>query len=241
MKSKIIIVTGGTRGIGAAIVNKLTCENTKIIVTGKNEQYIDNLKKKAAKNIIYKVLDMNCNKSTLDFCKYIDSLERVDVLINNAGINKISRIEDIMDDDFEDVLSVNLRGPFYLSRHASKKMINAGGRIINIASIWSVISKEGRVSYSTAKSALGGLTRGLSADLAKYDILVNSVSPGFVKTELTASSLTETEVSNLCEQIPAGRLAEPEEIANVVEFLSSMKNSYLTGQNIIVDGGFTNV
>jgi 3-oxoacyl-[acyl-carrier protein] reductase len=241
MKNKNVIITGGTRGIGAAIAQKFIDAQANVIVTGLNKAAIISMQKHAPSNVKYIALDLSCSSSVRDFCLFIDSLKNLDVLVNNAGINKISRIDEIEDDDFEQVLSVNLRGPFYLSRHAAKKMKPIGGKIVNIASIWSVISKEGRVSYSTAKSALGGLTRGLSADMAQYNVLVNSVSPGFVKSDLTIASLSEDEILKISEQIPAKRMAEPAEIANVVEFLCSDNNSYVTGQNIVVDGGFTNV
>ena len=118
---------------------------------------------------------------------------------------------------------------------------NKYGRIVNIASIFGVISKEKRAVYSATKFGIHGLTVGCSNDLAKYNVLVNTVSPGFVLTDLTRKNLSVSEMEELSNQIPIKRLAEPADISNVVIFLMSNLNQYLTGQNIIVDGGFTNV
>ena len=138
-------------------------------------------------------------------------------------------------------MAVNLRGPFVICRHLSGLMGTSGGKIVNIGSIWSKITKKGRVSYITSKSGLAGLTRGLSTDLAEKNILVNSVSPGFVETELTRKSLSKTEVIELTEKIPLNRLAQSTEIANFVVFLCSDLNSFMTGQNLFIDGGYTNI
>ena len=166
---------------------------------------------------------------------------RDSVLINNAGINRIDRLEDINSIDFEEVLKVNLKGPFYLSKFVSRKMLNKGGRIVNIASIWSKITREGRTSYVASKAGLDGITRATSVDLAGANILVNTVSPGFTLTDLTRRSLTAVEMQELVSKIPLGRMAETEEVAELVAFLASDKNTYITGQNIVIDGGFTNV
>jgi 3-oxoacyl-[acyl-carrier protein] reductase len=113
------------------------------------------------------------------------------------------------------------------------------GRIVNISSIWSVVSKPRRITYSASKSGLNGLTRTLAVELAPHNILVNAVAPGFVLTEMTRQNNTEADLDAICRTIPAQRLAQPEEIAEVVAFLCSEANSYLTGQTLLVDGGFT--
>ena len=162
------------------------------------------------------------------------------MLINNAGVNKIDSIQDITEDDWDWINNVNLRGPFLLTREVSKIMQRQdSGRIVNIASIFGVVSKAKRVTYSTAKWGLVGFTKAVALDLAPYNILVNTVSPGFVDTELTRRILGENEIKKLLESIPQKRLADVGEIAKTVLFLSSDHNTYITGQNIIVDGGFT--
>lgn len=115
------------------------------------------------------------------------------------------------------------------------------GRIVNIASIWSVITKPGRSLYCGAKAGLAGFSRAMATDLARHGILVNAVSPGFTMTDLTRSTLSPREIAHLAKQVPMGRMAQPSEIAELVFFLGSPKNTYITGQNILIDGGFTNI
>jgi 3-oxoacyl-[acyl-carrier protein] reductase len=147
-----------------------------------------------------------------------------------------------LDEDYEAMLSVNLDAPFMISRQVAKMMKNQRyGRVVNIASIWSTITKHKRTTYSITKNAIVGLSRSMAVELAEFGVIVNAVSPGFTMTELTRKNLSEHDVKTLSEQVPARRFAQPEEIANVIVFLCSKENSYLTGQNIIVDGGFTNV
>ncbi|NLV46687.1 MAG: SDR family oxidoreductase, partial [Candidatus Hydrogenedentes bacterium] len=162
------------------------------------------------------------------------------VLVNNAGTNRLNPIDQVATQDLDALLSINLRAPLLLCREVGRTMKEARyGRIINIASIWSVITKPGRVVYTATKTGLAGMTKTVAADLAPYGVLVNAVSPGFINTELTKMTLPLEEQERLAAQVPLGRFAEPEEIARVVLFLASRENSYLTGQNIVVDGGFT--
>lgn len=240
-KGKTIVVTGGTRGIGAAIGARFAQLGGQVILTGVNSDSIEQKQAIAPDNIQYCQLDLSSKESLDRFHSYLRQISKIDVLINNAGINKIDHLDNIIDSDFDRIIDINLKAPFYLSRLASSLMPETGGRIVNIASIWSHITKEGRVSYIASKSGLAGLTRGLATDLASKNILVNTVSPGFVLTDLTRKSLSDEEMANLTSMIPMQRMAQPEEIAKLVTFLASEDNTYLTGQNIIVDGGFTNV
>ena len=151
-------------------------------------------------------------------------------------------MEDISVEDYDDILRVNLYAPLLISQCVSKVMKkNKYGRIINISSIWGTITKEKRTSYTTSKAGLIGMTKTMSVELAKYNILVNSVSPGFTLTELTKSILSDDDMKELSEQVPVGRFASVDEISKVVMFLSSELNTYINGQDIKVDGGFTNV
>jgi 3-oxoacyl-[acyl-carrier protein] reductase len=126
----------------------------------------------------------------------------------------------------------------YLAKIMKKQQY---GRIVNVASIWSVITRPKRTIYTVSKNALIGLTKTMAIELAPYGITVNAISPGFTLTELTENTNTKEEIDKLSDQVPARRFANPEEIAEVILFLSSKENSYMTGQNIVVDGGFTNV
>jgi len=242
---KTIVVTGGTRGIGKQIADDLELLNANLILTGTNEDQVKLLNKKAISLGLkrqYFCVNMVKKNTTDDFIQALETFPKIDGLVNNAGINHLNSINSITTNDWDDMLSVNLSAPFKLMKYVSTKMIeNRYGRIVNIASIFSRISKEKRAAYSATKFGLEGLTVGVSNDLARYNIMVNVVSPGFVLTDLTKKNLSEVEMENLKNHIPAKRLAEVADISNVVIFLMSDMNTYLTGQNIIVDGGFTNV
>ena len=238
-KNKTVLITGGTRGLGASMVNLFSDCGAKIIATTTNEQNLDSLNSKY-KNVEYAYLDLSSENSIDNFFNFLKSKKQIDVLINNAGINKIDKITNINSDDWSKILNVNLSGPFKLIKKISQLMKqNNYGRIVNISSIFGVVSKKKRSSYSSSKWGLIGLTKAVALDLSRYNILVNSVSPGFVYTELTKKILGDNGIEDISKEIPLMRLASPEEIAKTVIFISSHLNTYITGQNIIIDGGFT--
>jgi len=234
---KTVVVTGGTKGIGKAIAEGFAKAGARVIVTGRAVSR----DLEVESNIEYVTLDLRLDSSIESFLEYLTSLKQIDAFVNCAGINIISESHEIINSDFDDVIKVNLRGPLIICRHLATLMRGKGGRILNIGSIWSEITKKGRVSYIASKSGLAGMTRGLATDLAGCNILVNTLSPGFVDTELTRRSLSVTEILDLEERIPLGRIAQTEEISRFAIFLCSDLNSYMTGQNLIVDGGFSNV
>lgn len=233
-----VLVTGGTRGIGAAVTERLRELGAKVTVTGRSANRPELL---AADD--YLGVDFLDRTALAAFLNEVEALDRLDVLINNAGINRIDSIVDLSDEDFDAVADVNYRAPYLVMRAAARNMIRtkALGRIVNIGSIWATNTKEGRSAYCAAKSGIVGMTRGAATDLARHGILVNAVSPGFVLTELTTATLGPEGMREMVRQVPLGRLATPDEIARVVAFVASPQQTYLTGQNIIVDGGFTNV
>ena len=238
---KVVIITGGTRGIGESLVESFLNSGFCVVATGSNKENLKKLNvQNKDKNLEYYHLDFLSKISVQSFIKKINKYEKVDVLINNAGINKIDFIDDISEKDWDSINMVNLKGPFLLARVISKKMKKyKSGKIINIASVFSMQSREKRASYSASKWGLIGFTKAIALDLAPYNILVNAVSPGFVDTELTRRILSSKEIKDLLKTIPQKRLAKPNEIAKVVLFLSSKENTYITGQNIAIDGGFT--
>lgn len=243
---KTVLITGATRGIGAAIGDAFASAGARVILTGTDPARVEELNQqsKAAgqSNREYWSVDFSDHASLDAFCARIEGLERLDVCVNNAGINRINPIDRIDTDDLDAVLDINLRAPMLVCRSASRVMKRqAYGRIVNIASIWSVITKSGRAAYSASKFGVAGMTKSLAADLGRDGILVNAVSPGFIMTELTAQTLKPDEQEKLAEQVPMGRFGQPEEIAEVVLFLASDANTYITGQNIVADGGFTSV
>jgi len=243
LTGKIALITGGTRGIGKAIAERFLEAGASVILTGTDAAEIDRLNSaNTTERVSYLQLNFNDQASVAAFVIRLNDFDRIDVLINNAGINKIALNTETTDEDFDLLHNVNVKGPYVLCREVSKLMKKNGyGRIVNITSIWSAITRPGRSIYTTNKNAVAGLTKTLAIELGKYDILVNSVGPGFTLTELTATTNTTEELQKITELIPMNRMAQPVEIANVILFLSSNLNSYLTGQNIIVDGGYTNV
>ncbi|MDE3090041.1 MAG: SDR family oxidoreductase [Chloroflexota bacterium] len=220
MKTRIALVTGASRGIGAAIAERLQGDGLKVLIPNRGE------------------LDLLSNDS-IDV--YLSRLtEQVDVLVNNAGINPLGSLTELRDIDLSDTLQVNLIAPLRLIRGLARAMTGRRyGRIVNISSIWGMVSKPRRVSYTLSKTGLIGVTRSLGVELAPYNVLVNAVAPGFVNTELTRKNNSPKEIEAIEQMIPAGRLAEPAEVAEVVAFLCSDKNTYIVGQTLLVDGGFT--
>lgn len=229
---QVVMITGGTRGIGKELADLFSASGAETIVTGRSASGR------------HRCLEVDfMDRASVDrFLGEVEQTERIDVLINNAGINRINPIDETRVEDWEALRAVNLDGPFLVTRAVSRIMKrHRYGRIVNIASIFAVISKARRVLYSMTKFGLRGLTVGAAADLARHGILVNTLSPGFVMTELTRSILSEADMQQLASEVPMGRFAEPVEIAKVALFLASRENTYMTGQNIVVDGGFVNV
>ena len=168
------------------------------------------------------------------------TFSKIEIASSDSKLVKIATIDKIDEDEWDWINKVNLRGPFLLTKAVSEIMKKQGyGRILNIASIFGVVSKVKRAAYSTSKWGLVGFTKAVALDLASHNILVNAVSPGFVDTELTRKILGNKEIEELIDTIPQKRLADAGEIAKTVVFLTSHHNTYITGQNIIVDGGFT--
>ena len=229
------VVTGGTRGIGYAIAEKLLKDGLRVIVTGtaRNSIY--------PKGAQFKQVDFLKKNSVEPFIEFLKN-EKIDVLVNNAGINKIDKFTDINISDFDKILCVNLRAPFLLSQAVIPYMKSQNwGRIINITSIFGNISKEYRAAYSSSKFGLDGMTAALASEVAEYGILANSIGPGFIDTELTKRVLGESGINKLRERFPIKRLGMASEIANFVSWLASEENTYISGQNLMIDGGFSRV
>ncbi|WP_153798939.1 SDR family NAD(P)-dependent oxidoreductase [Foetidibacter luteolus] len=243
LTGRTALITGGTRGIGKSIADKLAAAGATLILTGTKAAEIDRLNsEKTTGNISYMQVDFSDEKSVAAFLEKVSALEKIDILINNAGVNRINLNVDTTLEDFNFLSDINVKGPYLLSREVSKIMKkHRYGKIINLTSIWSAITRPGRSIYTANKWAVAGLTKTLAIELAPDNILVNSVGPGFTLTEMTATTNTAEEIQKLSDMIPMKRMAQPEEIANLVLFLSSDLNTYLTGQNIIIDGGYTNV
>ncbi|MDO8527411.1 MAG: SDR family oxidoreductase [Deltaproteobacteria bacterium] len=230
---KKALVTGGTRGIGKCVAKLLSQNGFEVTVTGTCARG------EAPKGCSYLAVDFSDLQAIELFAKEIQEMG-FSVLINNAGINKVGSLSDYELKDFQLLQQVNVTAPFLLCRAVVPGMSKRKfGRIVNITSVFGVVSKEGRSAYSATKFALSGLTKALALETAKDNVLVNCLAPGFVDTELTRGILGEKGIVEMSEKIPMGRLATPEEMAHYVLFLASEENTYMTGQNVVVDGGFT--
>ncbi len=218
---KNVLLTGGSRGIGKAIKDRFLRDGYAVCSPAREE------------------LDLNDNQSINDFIEKNKAME-FDVIINNAGINDINLLVDVSQKEIDSMIQINLKAPILLLRTFIPAMKKKNyGRIVNIGSIWAVVSKKGRGLYSAVKNGLHGITNALALELGEHNILVNTVCPGFTLTELTRKNNSHKEIDIISGQIPLKRMAEPEEIAEFVFFLCSEKNTYITGQKIPIDGGFT--
>lgn len=235
-----VIVTGATRGIGRAIAACLLKQGARVVGTGTRSTEERMVHDEELAAVTWRDLDVTDPDSLKQFIDGLPDLGPISALVNNAGINRIKPIQGVTAEDYADVLQINLQAPFQLCQAVGTRMAEQGnGRILNIASIWSVVTKPQRSLYSTAKAGLAGLTRALAAELGPQGVLVNTLSPGFTLTDLTKQSLTDEEMSDLCSQIPLRKMADPEDIARAAAFLVGTDNRYITGQNLVVDGGFT--
>jgi 3-oxoacyl-[acyl-carrier protein] reductase len=244
--NKTALITGATRGIGKSIADCMHDAGANLILTGTKIEEVNKLNEesinKGVRNIQYLQADFSNPVSTEAFLKKLATINQIDICINNAGVNKIDDFINTTLEDFDWITEINVKVPYQILKVIGPKMIaNNYGRVVNIASIWSVITREGRSMYTLSKNALVGLTKTLAVEWAQHNIMVNAVSPGFTLTELTKATNSLEQIHAIEKIIPAKRMADSFEIARVVAFLCSDMNSYLTGQNITIDGGYTNV
>jgi len=229
------VVTGATRGIGYAIAERLLKDGLEVIATGTRK----NAKHPAGSS--YYQVDFFDDNSVNKFIQYLKK-QRINILVNNAGINKIGKFSSIEVKDFDLILRVNLRVPFQICQAVIPYMEKEKwGRIVNLTSIFGNITKEYRASYSSSKFGLDGMTAALAAEVSERGILANSVGPGFIDTDMTRDVLDKSDISKLKGRIPMKRLGQVNEIAALVSWLVSDENTYITGQNLMIDGGFTRV
>jgi glucose 1-dehydrogenase len=247
---KVAVVTGSSKGIGRAIVLAFAKSNTYagIVVNAR--------KRDEAEEVVKEVQNIgNCDSIALiaDVSKEADCIRlidetikhygRIDVLVNNAGIQQEVPFEDTSTEVWQKIIAVDLTGPFVCSREAVKHMLNQnpkGGCIINISSVHQIIPKPHYVPYATSKAGIEMMTKTMALELAQDNIRVNAVAPGAIATEMNEELKEDkAELNNVLRRIPLRRIGSPEDIANMVEFLASDKANYVTGSSFFVDGGMT--
>jgi 3-oxoacyl-[acyl-carrier protein] reductase len=249
-KSKRAIVTGGTRGIGRAIVKELAAKSCcgvlfsdVAFIYNSCDECAEELEREIGE-IDTKIYGFKADASSLEDAQKtveaaIEKLGGVDILVNNAGITRDNLLLRMPEKDFDDVISANLKSVFNYTKAIIKPMIKQRyGRIVNIASVVGLIGNPGQANYVASKAGVIGFTKAMARELASRNITVNAVAPGFIETSMT-QKLDEKQRDALMRNIPLGRLGKPEDVAKVVGFLCSPEADYITGQVIAVDGGMT--
>jgi 3-oxoacyl-[acyl-carrier protein] reductase len=237
----VILVTGATRGIGKSIACSLVCSDNYIVGTATSErgaESITNYMKELKINGIGRVLDVTNGESVNNLISEIsDSIGPPTILVNNAGITRDQLLMRMNEEDWDNVLETNLKSIYRLSKACLRGMMkNRWGRIINVGSVVGSMGNSGQSNYSASKSGVQGFSRALAREVGSRNITVNTVSPGFIETDMT-SQLPEEGKKIMLEKIPLGRMGSPQEVACVVKFLASSSGDYITGETIHVNGG----
>ena len=234
LSGKTAFITGASGGIGRAITKKLHGLGAHVFISGSKEEKLVELGKELESNYTIKT----CNLSDVKAAEQlIAEIEKIDILVCNAGINRDNLAIRMTEEDFGTVIDINLKTNFILNREAIKKMMrNRYGRIINISSVVGVSGNPGQANYCASKAGLIGMTKSLAYEVASRGITVNAVAPGFIVSNMT-DVLTDAQKEAIMQKIPAKTLGTPDDVANVVAFLAAPESSYITGQTIHVNGG----
>ena len=242
LTGKIALVTGASRGIGAGVAKKLAASGAYVYVNyngsaARADEVVNEIHSAGgqAEAVQCDVADFDKCKEMID--KIIAEKGRIDILVNNAGITRDDLLMKMSEDEFDAVISTNLKGCFNTIRHASRYMLKQrAGKIINMSSVSGVAGNAGQANYSAAKAGVIGLTKSVAKELSSRGINCNAIAPGFIETEMTAAMTDKAKEATIA-AIPLGRTGQPEDIAKAVLFLASDMSDYITGQVINVDGG----
>jgi len=241
LKDKVAIVTGGASGIGRSTVEEMMDEGAKVAIVDLDEEKGESLADKLGEKAVFIKADVT-DEGSVDsiYSAVLNEFGKVDVLFNNAGVGSMGPSEELEKDEWERVIGINLTGSFLMAKRAIKEMKKDGGSIINCASILGTVGQSETAAYTSSKAGVVNLTRTLAAEFAPEGIRVNAVSPGYIETPMLEGIDEETK-QHLTSLHPIGRMGKPEEVAKAVTFLASDDASFITGANLLVDGGYTAV
>ena len=241
LNGRVAVVTGGSRGIGKAIALKLANNGAKVAIFATRESEAVNQTLSELKATGSEAMFVPCDVSNFEQVKasidsVIEQFGKIDILVNNAGITKDKLLMQMSEEDFDDVISVNLKGTYNTVKACIRPFIrNKYGKIINISSVVGLMGNPGQVNYAASKAGIVGLTKSLAKEYAAKGINCNAIAPGFIATDMTEDLLDKQE--GLINMIPMKKVGNPEDIANLALFLASDMSSYITGEVIKVDGG----
>ena len=240
MNTKIAIVTGGNSGLGFATAKKLCDNGIKTYIIGRTKEKTEEACAEIGPNAIPLIFDLNDLAGIPAMVASIAKKVNIDILVNNAGINSKKDFTEVTDEDFESIIHTNIKSVFAISREVVKVMRNhGGGNIINISSMASQYGIPKVIAYTASKGAIEAMTRAMAVELAQYDVRVNCVAPGFIKTKMSAKALdNDPERKNkVLSRTPMGILGEPSDIADAVYYFASSESKFVTGTILPVDGG----
>ena len=238
LKGKKILVTGASGGIGKAIALELSLNGADLCLTGRNKSELENLQKTIGGNCQIIISDLSNSEGIKNLADQAqDIMGQIDILVNNAGITKDNLFMRMSEDDWNEVININLNSIFKLTKQLIKGMIKRRyGRIINITSVIGVAGGAGQSNYSASKAGIIAMSKSLAQEVGSRSVTVNSIAPGFIETNMTAE-LSDDRKEDILRSISVGRLGKPDDIAGAVCFLASDKASYITGQTIHINGG----
>ena len=238
LKGKKALITGASGGIGKEIAKVLIEHNAEVCISGRNHEELNALKKSLGRKCHEVTCDLSKKDEIIELIKKADEfMGYIDILVNNAGITKDNIFLRMSENEWEDVLNVNLNSTFNILKLITKGMVKRKyGRIINISSVVGVTGGAGQVNYSASKAGLIGLTKSLSQEIATRNITVNCIAPGFIETPMT-KNLDDKRKDAILNSIPMNRIGKPKDLSSAIIFLASQESSYITGQTLHINGG----